>query len=278
MGFRHSALHEIYRRKTVRAGSALSAALHGVFFLPAAWKTNWMVAPTKRKEKTSNLPLYISGSVIGALIASYFIFPGFNSFIKEAFDVLTSDDEQRVEEWVSQFGAWGPVVIVLLMIAQMFTFVVPNILLMMISIISYGPVWGGLLAWLGVFAASTTGYFVGKKIGHPILRRFVSPKVQDKLIDFVQEYGFTAILLTRVSSFSNDALSFVAGVLHMTYIKYISATLAGIAPLIILLAIYGNNGKIEKALLWISIASIGILVGYIIIDKKRKKKKTKGRK
>jgi uncharacterized membrane protein YdjX (TVP38/TMEM64 family) len=228
-----------------------------------------MVKGKTGKQKTSNTPLFISVGVIVVLVGSYFIFPGCKSFVHEAFEVLTSDDEERVEQWVSQFGMLGPLVIVLLMIAQMFLFVVPNILLMMIAIISYGPVWGSLLAWFGVFAASSTGYFIGKKIGHPLLSRFVSPKVQDKLIEFVHRYGFGAILVTRISSFSNDALSFVAGVLHMTYVKYISATLAGIAPLIILLAIYGNNGKIEKALLWISIISLILLVGYIVYDRKK---------
>jgi len=225
-----------------------------------------------RKRTTANWPLIISLSLIGALIACYFILGDFNSFVKEAFDVLTSDDEKRVEEWVSQFGMLGPLVIVLLMVAQMFLFVVPNILLMMISIISYGPIWGALLAWFGVFAASSTGYFIGQKLGHPLLRRIVSEKVQNKLIEFVHHYGFWAILVTRISSFSNDALSFIAGVLHMGYFKYISATLLGIAPLIILLAIYGNNGKIEKALLWMSLISLVLLIGYIVIDKRRKKR------
>jgi uncharacterized membrane protein YdjX (TVP38/TMEM64 family) len=140
-----------------------------------------------KSKKTRDYSLIISVSVIVLLVGSYFIFPGFNSFVKEAFDVLTSDDEKRIEEWVSQYGMWGPLVVVLLMIAQMFLFVIPNILLMMISIISYGPIWGSLLAWFGVFAASSTGYFIGKKLGHPLLERFVSPKVQDKLIRFVEE-------------------------------------------------------------------------------------------
>jgi uncharacterized membrane protein YdjX (TVP38/TMEM64 family) len=143
---------------------------------------------------------------------------------------------------------------------------------MMICIISYGPIWGGLLAWFGVFASSSFGYFIGRNFGRRAINRFVGEKARKKMMDFVQEYGFKAILLTRTSSFSNDALSFVAGSLKMGYPRYIMATLIGISPLIILLAIYGERGKIEKALLWISIISVVLLVGYIIIDKRRKKK------
>ena len=58
----------------------------------------------------------------------------------------------------------------------------------------------------------------------------------------------------------------------MGYKKYILATMGGISPLIILLSIYGKNGKILKALIWIAAASLITLMIYIIIDKRRKSK------
>ena len=59
----------------------------------------------------------------------------------------------------------------------------------------------------------------------------------------------------------------------MSYKKYILATLGGITPLIVLLAIYGRDGRILKALAWVAGISLVILIVYIIIDKKRKKAK-----
>jgi len=57
----------------------------------------------------------------------------------------------------------------------------------------------------------------------------------------------------------------------MNYRKYILATLSGITPLIMLLAIYGRNGKILKALIWIAAISLVLLIIYIVIDKRRKR-------
>jgi hypothetical protein len=51
------------------------------------------------------------------------------------------------------------------------------------------------------------------------------------------------------------------------------ATIGGITPLVVLLALYGRNGKIEKALYWIAGTTLVILVIYIFIDKRRHKKK-----
>ena len=90
--------------------------------------------------------------------------------------------------------------------------------------------------------------------------------------EFLEQYGAMAIGITRLASLSNDSLSIAVGMLRMSYKKYILATLAGITPLVLLLAIFGENGKIEKALIWIAGISFVLLVGYIILDKRRKRK------
>ena len=84
-------------------------------------------------------PLLVSLFLLAILVVFYFVIPSFQNFIKEAFDVLTSENEERIREWVAQFKLAGPVMLILIMIAQMFLFVVPNIFVMMVAIISYGP-------------------------------------------------------------------------------------------------------------------------------------------
>ena len=82
------------------------------------------------------LPLIISSSLLSLLVAAYFVFPSFQAFIREAFDVLTSNDQARIQSWVSRFRLAGPLVLILVMVVQMFLFVVPNIFVMVIAIVS----------------------------------------------------------------------------------------------------------------------------------------------
>lgn len=224
-----------------------------------------------RKFLSRNLPIVVGIILLALLAASYFLFPGVKQWVNEAYTVLTSDDERRVKEYVSQYGLWGPLAIILAMAVQMFLFIIPNILLMMIAIVSYGPVWGSLISFIGVFCASSLGYYIGTRLSPVTMRKFVSAKAQQKIGDFIQDYGMIAIMLTRLSSFSNDALSFVAGLLGMRYRTYILSTLTGITPLIITLAIFGRDGKIEKALIWVAVVSLILLIGYIVIDRRRKR-------
>lgn len=215
--------------------------------------------------------LIISALIVVLLVGCYFLIPSFQNGINNAFIVLTSDDQDRIQEWVKQFKAWGPVVIILSMVAQMFALLIPNLILFIIAIVCYGPVWGPIICLTGVFLSSTIGYFIGKKLGPRAIDRFVSENTQKKIKVFVERYGVKAIFIARFSSFSSDGISFVAGILEMSYRKYILSTLAGIIPLLVILALYGINGNIERALIWIAALALAGLGLYIFLDRKKRR-------
>lgn len=223
--------------------------------------------------KQSKAPLYISLGIIAALVLSYFLIPGVQDFFNNAWSVLTSDDEQRIKTWIDQFGFWGPLVIVAAMILQMFLIVIPTPLLMVVSVLAYGPIWGALLILGAVFCASSIGYSIGAYLGPPIVEKILGKKSEKKVASFINDYGFWAVIVTRLSPFlSNDAISFVGGMLRMGYWKFISATLIGISPLAILIAYLGeNHQRLKNGLLWGSIISIVLFIAYVWWDKKRKK-------
>src|SRR5690606_39124257 len=108
----------------------------------------------------NKLPLYMSLLLISALAVSYFTVPDVKEFFTEAWQVLTSDNETRIRNWVGQYGWWGPVIIIVAMTAQMFLLVIPTILLMIVAVLAFGPVWGSVISYLAVFIASTIGYWV----------------------------------------------------------------------------------------------------------------------
>ena len=224
--------------------------------------------------KKSKAPLYISIAIIAGLVLSYFLIPGVQNFLDEAWNVLSSDDQERIEIWVIQFGWFGPVVLVLTMIAQMFLLVIPTILLMVVSIVAYGPVYGSIIVFIAVFSASSVGYFIGRYFGPAIVEKVIGEKSEKKVADFLDDYGFWAVFITRLNPFlSNDAISFVGGILKMGYWKFIGATLAGISPLILFIAIIGRSTQgLKTGLLWGSVVSLILFIAYVYWDKKKRKK------
>lgn len=225
----------------------------------------------KTSVKKSKWPLYLSLLFVAILVVCYFIIPSVNTFFNEAWNVLTSDDEARVKKWVEGFGWLGPIVIILAMIIQMFLLVIPTIILMIVAILAYGPLWGSIIIFIAVLIASSVGYMIGKYMGSSLIERLLGKKTTEKVISLIEDYGFWAVAITRINPFlSNDAISFVAGILKMKYLKFISATALGIAPLIFLIAITGQNtDSLKNGLLWGSIGSLLIFGIYLWWDKKK---------
>jgi uncharacterized membrane protein YdjX (TVP38/TMEM64 family) len=95
--------------------------------------------------------------------------------------------------------------------------------------------------------------------------------LQQKIEHNVDRYGLWAVFITRISPFlSNDAISIIAGLLNLSYFKFMGATMAGIVPLTILIAILGKDfDNLINGLIWISIISIVGLIVYIIYNKKK---------
>ncbi|SIT85232.1 TVP38/TMEM64 family protein [Pontibacter indicus] len=230
-------------------------------------------AAEQQDIKQSKWPLAVTAGIIGLLVLSYFVFPAFQATIKEGWDVLTSEDEARISSWVEQFGFWGPIFIILAMVAQMFLVVVNVVALMLVAIIAYGPVWGSIIALVAVLVASTVGYFIGRGLGEAGVSKIIGHKAEKKVCGFVSDYGIWAVIVARISPFlSNDAVSFVAGLTRMSYFKFIGATLAGITPLTVLLAWLGEeNDRLMNGLIWVGGLSLLLFIGYVVYDKYIKK-------
>ncbi|MBT0608365.1 TVP38/TMEM64 family protein [Aequorivita echinoideorum] len=227
--------------------------------------------PTSKKSK---LPLFFSLFIIVVLILLYFLEPTFQDFCQQAWQILTSNDEEKINNWVTGLGWWGPLVLIAAMVVQMFLIVIPSILLIVVSVLAYGPILGSIISVTAVVLASTIGYFIGRYIGPWFAAQILGKKKERTISRFLDDYGFWAVVITRINPFlSNDAISFVAGILKMDYFKFISATLAGIAPLILFLAIMGENFQtLKTGLLIVSVISLFIFGIYLWIKKRHKLK------
>lgn len=221
--------------------------------------------------KQSRAVLIISLIIIAGLISSYFLVPEIRDFLRNAYKVLTSENESRISGWVNDLGFWGPVFIVSTMIAQMFLLVIPSPLLMVVAVLAYGPVWGVLISITAIFFASTIGYWIGRLLGVNTIFKLIGSKKEKQIEAYVERYGYWAVIITRLAPMlSNDAISFVGGILKMKYWRFIGATLIGITPLAILIAYFGeNNDRLKSGLIWTSVVSLLIFVVYVIWDHKK---------
>ncbi len=150
----------------------------------------------------------------------------------------------------------------------MFLIIIPSWLPMIAAVMIYG-FWSGILISItGIVLASSCGFYIGLKLGNAALDKMIDKKKYAKLDYWIGRYGFWSIVLFRISPFlSNDAISFVAGMLNMGYRKFITATFIGITPLIIAIAYFSKDtDTLKTGMYWIGGTGLLLYGMYIYID------------
>jgi uncharacterized membrane protein YdjX (TVP38/TMEM64 family) len=206
--------------------------------------------------------------LVVSLIAMYFLWPDFQDFSNRAYSFFTSGEQERIRNWVESFGFWGPLIIFALMICQTLFPIIPSILIMVVAVLAYGPIWGGLLAWGGLAIAALVAYSIGRALGPVTVYKLIGEKTEQKVENLVKRYGFWGIIAARLSPvLSTDAASYTAGLVKMGFLRFFAATVIGILPLTALISFLSRDiDRLNTTLIWLSITSAAIFIGYMIYD------------
>lgn len=224
-------------------------------------------SPRSKSNWTWILPL----AILAGLVGLYFLWPEFQQFVNRAYQVLSSEDRQRIEAWVAQYGAWGFVVIYALMLMQTIVPILPSVIAMVASVLAFGPVVGALVAWSGMLLAASLGYAIGAVVGPVTVDRLLGGKAKHRLEGYLDRYGFWAIIAARISPvLSTDAVSIVAGLVRMKFLRFVAATALGTLPLTLLIAYLGEDiERLETGLIWLSVVSVAVFIAYVLYDRRK---------
>lgn len=227
------------------------------------------------KHKKSIWPLAVSLILIVLLVVLFFTNKSFNDEMKEAYRVLTSDNSDEISAWVAKYGIWGPVVIILAMVIQLIFIFIPSVLIMVIAVLAYGPYIGTLISIVAIAVSASLGYVIGDYFGEFTIERIIGKTTAEKIEAFVSRYGIWTIIVVRASPFlSHDAVSLIGGVVEMSYKRFMFATFVGSLPLLLLVAIFGQSMEsLKPGLIIGSVISIVVFIVYIVLDKKRQRRR-----
>lgn len=217
------------------------------------------------------IPLFITVFIFGGMLFAYLFIPQTRQFTHEAWNILTSEDDELIRDWVSRFGVWGVGVLMLLFLLQMFAFVLPSWFLIIVSVLAYGPVAGGIVALGGISLAATVAYTIGRLFSRVTIQKMIGAKSERKMRFYLNRYGFWLVVIFRLAPFlSNDVISFVAGLTEMSYKRFMVATVIGITPLIVLVSILGEtNERLRNGLVVASVISIVGFGFYVWWDRRQ---------
>lgn len=171
-------------------------------------------------------------------------------------------DMHAISESMHRSGFWGPVVLFVLFVLQVFLAFIPGQALMVACGYLYG-FWGGfLLSWLSLAVGGEIAYVLARKYGRPFAERWIAPDVLSRWDKAAQGQGigFFAIMLT-MPLVPNDAMCYVAGLGTISHRRFSLANLLGRGIACTLTSAAGALGDSLSWLGWAVIIAIFCIVG-----------------
>lgn len=153
-------------------------------------------------------------------------------------------DDQQLRRLVETWGAWGPLLIMILMAAAIVMSPIPSGPIALVAGAAYGPLLGALYIVVGAEAGAIVAFWIARCLGYESLRCWpAARRLLHKLERRRSQTGLMlAVFLSRLLPFiSFDAVSYVAGLTPLTFWRFAIATLAGVIPVSFLLAYFGDR-------------------------------------
>lgn len=124
------------------------------------------------------------------------------------------------------WGGWG--LFILSFIEASFFPVPPDALLIPLAILRPGrALWYAAITTAGSVLGGYFGYFLGVKLGRPLLRRLISEPRMQQVDDLFQRWGGWAILAAALTPIPYKVFTIAAGIARINLITFGIASLAG---------------------------------------------------
>jgi len=125
-------------------------------------------------------------------------------------------------------GFWGILLFIVVMGIQGLIVPIPSEIVLLAAGIIWGVLGGGVMGIVGSMAAALLCFYISRKGGRPLVKKFVGEKAIDLADNFIKKYGMGAIIVARFLPFiAFDPISYVSGLVDMDIKKYSIGTLIG---------------------------------------------------
>jgi uncharacterized membrane protein YdjX (TVP38/TMEM64 family) len=181
-------------------------------------------------------------------------------------------DQEAVASSMQRIGFWGPLVLFLLFVFQVFLAFIPGQALMVACGYLYG-FWGGfLISWLSLVAGGELAFVLVRKYGRPFAERWVSPEILSRWDRAAKGQGIAFYSVMFVMPLvPNDAMSYVAGLGSISHRRFTIANFLGRGVACAFTSAAGALGGRISGQGWMIIIALFVIIGvawYIIRSRK----------
>jgi uncharacterized membrane protein YdjX (TVP38/TMEM64 family) len=215
----------------------------------------------RRATASPNWPVWLRVTVavvvLAALAAPLVLF---REFLFNAFQ-----EPERVTAAVQAAGAWGPLVIVALAIAQTIIAPIPGQVVNFVSGYIYG-LWPGMLySWIGLVLGTTMAMGMARYAGRPVVEHLVGRKILDRVDRAAAGRGLSFFFLFfLIPGLPDDVLCFVAGFTALPLRALVPISAFARIPGLLGSAWLGAEAHSLPPAVWILLGLAGLITTYVV--------------
>jgi uncharacterized membrane protein YdjX (TVP38/TMEM64 family) len=119
--------------------------------------------------------------------------------------------------------------------------VAPVSVLMLATVVAFGPIHGGLLALTGALASASVVFWIGRTVGRSALERLLGDRLE-RVEEVLSDHGLMTVALARnVPVAPYSVVNLAAGATPVSFRDYFFGTLLGFLPAIVALGVVGDR-------------------------------------
>lgn len=194
------------------------------------------------KEERYKLGRYIALGLIALLVLLYFVWPGYQNFMKQAWAHLSSGDVDQVIIMIREYKEWAAAISFFLMVFQSILAPIPAFLITLANASIFGWWQGAILSWSSAMAGAALCFYIARFLGRDVVQKFTGKGALAAVEKYFEDYGAKTILVARLLPFiSFDIVSYIAGLTPINFWAFFIATGIGQLPATIVYSYVGGT-------------------------------------
>ena len=178
-------------------------------------------------------------------------------------------DQQAVSAYLQGYGSLGPIVLFILLVAQVFVAVIPGHALMVTAGYVYGTV-GLCVVIASTIVGSQIAFLIARRYGRGFIYRVASPEIIERWDGIARYQGILFYFFSFVLPiFPSDLMCYVAGLSTISARRFFLANILGRTCCAVFVTLIGIYGMHPPVWFWI-VAILGIsafFAGWAIYKK-----------
>jgi uncharacterized membrane protein YdjX (TVP38/TMEM64 family) len=166
-------------------------------------------------------------------------------------------DQQAVSAYLQSYGSLGPILLFILLVAQVFVAVIPGHALMVTAGYVYGSV-GLCVVIASTVVGSQIAFIIARRYGRELIYKIASPEIMKRWDGIARHQGILFYFFSFVLPiFPSDLMCYVAGLSTIPGRRFLIANILGRTCCAVFVTLIGIYGMHPPVWFWIA-AAFGI--------------------